>query len=260
MRLEGKKAIITGAAQGLGRAIALDFAAEGAEMLLADIQGEKVAQVAALIGENGGRAEVVEVDVTDAARVEAMIQSAIALFGDVDILVNDAGGSGTVGIQHIEDVTEEMWDAQIDLNLKGTFLACKAMVPLMRKRGYGRIVNISSSTAKGNFGALGTSAIRLPYASAKSGIIGFTYQLAKDVARDGIYVNAVMPGFILTEEGARVRGRYEILNENDQANMTSTVPLGRSGRADEVAKAVTFLASDDASYTTGTILEVTGGR
>ena len=110
MRLEGKTAIITGAAQGLGRAIALDFAAEGAEMLLADIQGEKVAQVAALIGENGGRAEVVEVDVTDAAQVEAMIQSAIALFGDVDILVNDAGGSGTVGIQHIEDVTEEMWE------------------------------------------------------------------------------------------------------------------------------------------------------
>ena len=260
MRLEGKKAIITGAAQGLGRAIALDFAAEGAEMLLADIQGEKVAHVAALIGENGGRAEVVEVDVTDAAQVEAMIQSAIALFGDVDILVNDAGGSGTVGIQHIEDVTEAMWDAQIDLNLKGTFLACRAMVPLMRNRGYGRIVNISSSSAKGNFGALGTSAIRLPYASAKSGIIGFTYQLAKDVASDGIYVNAVMPGFILTEEGARVRGRYEILNENEQANMTSTVPLGRPGRADEVAKAVTFLASDDASYTTGTILEVTGGR
>jgi NAD(P)-dependent dehydrogenase (short-subunit alcohol dehydrogenase family) len=260
MRLEGKKAIITGAAQGLGRAIALDFAAEGAEMLLADIQGEKVAQVAALIGENGGRAEVVEVDVTDAAQVEAMVQRAVAIFGNVDILVNDAGGSGTVGVQHIEDVTEEMWDAQIDLNLKSAFLVCRAMVPRMRSQGHGRIVNISSASAKGNFGPLGTSAIRLPYASAKSGIIGFTYQLAKDVGPDGIYVNAVMPGFILTEEGARVNDRYGILTEEEQANMTSTVPLGRAGRPDDIAKAVTFLASDDASYTTGTILEVTGGR
>ena len=117
MRLEGKKAIITGAAQGLGRAIALDFAAEGAEMLLADIQAEKAAQVAALIGENGGRAEVMEVDVTDAAQVEAMVQRAIALFGNVDILVNDAGGSGTVGVQHIEDVTEEILTLAEALNI-----------------------------------------------------------------------------------------------------------------------------------------------
>lgn len=260
MRLEGKTAIITGAAQGLGRAIALDFAAEGAQMLLADIQAEKAAGVAALIGENGGRAEAVEVDVTDPSQVEGMVQRAIGLFSGVQILVNDAGGSGTVGVQHIEDVTEEQWDASVDLNLKGTFLACRAMVPRMREQGYGRIVNISSSSARGHFGPLGTSAVRLPYAAAKSGIIGFTRQLARDVAPDGIYVNAVMPGFILTEEGARVRGRYEILNDEERANMTASVPLGRPGRPEEVAKAVTFLASDDASFTTGTLLEVTGGR
>ena len=260
MRLEGKTAIITGATQGLGRAIALDFATEGASMLLADIQGEKVAQVAALIGENGGRAEAIEADVTNATDIDRMIARAIELHGSVEILVNDAGGSGNQGIQDITDVTEEQWDATVDVNLKSAFMCAKAIVPHMRERGYGRIVNISSFSAKGNFGELGTTAVRLPYAAAKSGILGFTYQLARDLGSDGIYVNAVMPGFILTEPGARVHDRYEELAEDVQERMTRTVPLGRAGRPDDVAKAVTFLASDDASYTTGAVLEVTGGR
>lgn len=260
MRLKRKKAIITGAAQGLGRAIALNFADEGAEILVADIQSKKVGNVATLIEKQGGKAIAITVDVTNADQIDEMVQTAINQLGTVDILVNNAGGSGTVGIQHIEDVTEEQWDASIALNLKGTFLACKAVIPHMRRKGYGRIVNISSSTAKGNFGPLGTSAVRLPYATGKSGIIGFTHQLANDVAQDGIYVNAVMPGFILTEEGARVQTRYEILDEKQQVMMTTGVPLGRPGRPDEIAKAVTFLASDDASFTTGTVLEVTGGK
>ena len=165
-----------------------------------------------------------------------------------------------LGIQHIEDVTEEAWDVSVDLNLKAAFLACRTIVPHMRTHGYGRIVNISSSSAKGSFGSLGTSAIRLPYAAAKSGILGFTHQLAKDVAPDGIYVNAVMPGAILTEQGARVHSRFEGLSREAQDSMVRTIPLGRLGRADEVAKAVSFLASDDASYITGAVLEVTGGR
>ena len=260
MRFEGKAAIITGAAQGVGRAIALDFAAEGADMLLVDIQGDKVAQTAAIVGEHGGNALSMQVDVTQADQVEAMVQRDAEAFGKIDVLVNDAGGSGNVGILRIEDVTEESWDTSVDLNLKGVFLCCRAVIPHMRRQGYGRIVNISSASAKGGFGALGTSAIRLPYAAAKSGVLGFTYQLAKDVAGDGIYVNAVMPGFILTEPGARVRSRYEALSEEEQREMVSSVPLGRPVRPDEVARAVSFLASDDASYTTGTVLEVTGGR
>ncbi len=260
MRMEGRIAIITGAAQGIGRSIALEFASQGADMLLSDVQGDKVEQTTAMVGEQGRKAIPLASDATRANDVEAMVQQALDAFGRVDILVNNAGGSGNLGIQHIEDVTEEAWDVSVDLNLNAAFLACRTIVPHMRTHGYGRIVNISSSSAKGSFGSLGTSAIRLPYAAAKSGILGFTHQLAKDVAPDGIYVNAVMPGAILTEQGARGHSRFEGLSREAQDSMVRTIPLGRLGRADEVAKAVSFLASDDASYITGAVLEVTGGR
>jgi 3-oxoacyl-[acyl-carrier protein] reductase len=260
MSFKGKTAIITGAAQGIGRAVALEFAERGANLLLADIQSAKVESVAAEIRASGIKATATAVDVTDSNSVASMVELAINEFEQVDILVNDAGGSGTEGVLRIEEVSEDRWDAQVDLNLKGAFLCCKAIVPHMRRRGSGRIVNLSSSNAKGHFGPLNTSGIRLPYAAAKAGIIGLTAQLARDLGRSGIYVNCVLPGFILTEEGARVRGRYEELQEASQEAMAEAVPLGRAGRADEVAKAVAFMASDEASYITGTVLDVTGGR
>ncbi len=260
MSFEGKVAIITGAAQGIGRAVALEFAERGADLVLADIQSAKVESVAAEIRASGSKAVATAVDVTDSKSVASMVELALSEFDQVDILINDAGGSGTEGVLRIEEVTEDRWDAQVDLNLKGAFLCCKAIVPHMRKRGSGRIVNLSSSNAKGHFGPLNTSGIRLPYAAAKAGIIGLTAQLARDLGRSGIYVNCVLPGFILTEEGARVRGRYEELQRTSQEAMAEAVPLGRPGRAEEVAKAVAFMASDDASYITGTVLDVTGGR
>jgi len=260
MSFEGKTAIITGSAQGIGRAVALEFAERGANLLLADIQSAKVESVAAEIRASGSKATATAVDVTDLNSVASMVELALSEFEQVDILVNDAGGSGTEGVLRIEEVSEDRWDAQVDLNLKGAFLCCKAIVPHMRRRGSGRIVNLSSSNAKGHFGPLNTSGIRLPYAAAKAGIIGLTAQLARDLGRSGIYVNCVLPGFILTEEGARVRGRYEELQRASQEAMAEAVPLGRPGRAEEVAKAVAFMASDDASYITGTVLDVTGGR
>ncbi|MFP6678533.1 MAG: SDR family NAD(P)-dependent oxidoreductase [Dehalococcoidia bacterium] len=260
MTLEGKTAIVTGAAQGIGRAVAGDLADKGVSLLLADIQAAKVESVAAEIRAAGGKALATPVDVTDSSSVANMVELALSELGVIDILVNDAGGSGTEGVLHIEEVSEDRWDAQVDLNLKGAFLCCKAVVPHMRKRRYGRIVNLSSSNAKGHFGPLNTSGIRLPYAAAKAGIIGLTAQLARDLGRSGVYVNAVLPGLILTEEGARVRGRYEELKQTSQEAMAEAIPLGRPGTAGEVAKAVSFLASDDASYITGTVVEVTGGR
>ena len=260
MDLQGKIAIITGAAQGIGRAIAREFAVLGADMMLADIQGDRLTAVELEVRKLGSRAMSMPVDVARAAQVNEMIASAAQALGAPDILVNNAGGSGTVGMAAIEEVAEKVWDDSVDLNLKGAFLCCQATVPRMRRRRYGRIVNISSQSARGTSGPLGTQGARLPYAAAKAGILGFTYQLANDVAGDGIYVNAVIPGFILTEPGARVRERYESLPEEEKSRRVAGIPLGRPGRPEELAKAVAFLASDDASYITGTVLEVTGGR
>jgi len=257
--LSGKVAIVTGAAQGIGRSIALELAAQGADLLVTDIQEHKVSEVAKEIKNTGQKSVHMAVDVTVAIQVHSMVERVISEFGRIDILINNAGGSGNIGIKDIEDVSEKTWLDQIALNLTGAFLCCQSVTPHMKAQGSGRIVNLSSYTSQGTFGDLTTTGARLPYAAAKSGILGLTHQLAKDLGPDGIYVNAVMPGLILTEPGARVRQRYELLDEETQQRMTQAIPLGRAGTPDEVAKAVVFLASDDASYITGSVLEVTGG-
>lgn len=259
MRFENKVVIITGAAQGLGAATAKELAASGAKLMITDIQGEKVDVVAREIREGDGIVDSMATDVTRTDDVERLVKQTLDAYGQIDVLINNAGGSGNVSLDHIENITDDTWDQMVDLNLKSAFLCCRAVVPHMKARGVGRIVNFSSLTAKGAFGPRGTSAARLPYAGAKSGIIGFTSQLAKDLGPFGICVNAVMPGFILTEPDARVAQRFSELTEEEKTLQVSPIPLGRPGRPEEVAKVVAFLASDDASYVSGATVEVTGG-
>lgn len=257
--LEGKVAIVTGGAQGIGRATVAELLGRGCRVCASDLQGEKVRAAMTELDPDGEASMVMEADVTSTEQVEEMVARTVERFGGLDILVNNAGGSGHVGIDHIEDVTDEIFERVTDGNLKSAFLCSRAAAPVMKKAGYGRIVNLTSISAKGAFGARGPSAARLPYAGAKAGIIGLTNQLAKDLGPWGITVNAVMPGVIVTEPGARVSERFRVLSEEEQERIVGSIPLGRAGRADEVASVIGFLCSEGASFVSGATIEVTGG-
>lgn len=259
-QLTGKVALVTGAAQGIGQAVATMLFTAGARLILTDRQADKLAQTVAALQEQGAEVLGRAADVTQATEVDALVRQGLEAYGAIDILVNNAGGSGNVGIDQIDEISDELWDEIVDSNLKSAFVCSRAVVPHMRQRQQGTIINFSSLTAKGGFGPRGTSAARLPYAGAKSGIIGFTSQLSKDLGPSGIRVNAVMPGFVLTPPDARVAQRYRDLTPEEQADMLSGIPLGRAGRPEEVAAVVLFLASDAASYVSGAVLEVGGGR
>lgn len=258
MEFEGKIAIVTGAAQGIGVAIVRELVSKGAKVMACDVQKDKVESAAAQIREEGWEVAAFGADLTQPEEAKEMVRQTIETFGRIDILVNNAGGSGNVGIDHIEDVSEDLWDFIIDSNLKSAFLCCRAITPHLKENSYGKIINFSSGSARGTFGPRGTSAARLPYAGAKAGVDGFTKQLAKDLAPWGINVNAIMPGFILTESDARVAKRYEELTKGEQKDMWDRVPMGRPGKPEEIAKVAAFLASDDSSFVSGAIIEVTG--
>jgi NAD(P)-dependent dehydrogenase (short-subunit alcohol dehydrogenase family) len=259
MDFRGKSVIVTGSGQGIGRSIAKDLAARGAHVLVCDLRSKGVDAVVSEIRRSGGTATSFLCDATNPQQVDSLINVALGSFGKIDILVNNVGGSGTQGVDQIEEVTDDIWSFIMDLNMKSMFLCSRAAVPSMKTRGYGKIVNLSSMAAHGSFGGRGAAAARLPYAGAKAGVVGFTLQLAKDLGPFGINVNAVMPGLILTEPGTRIAERYATLSEEAKQKSLERVPLGRRGTPEEVAKAVAFLASDDASYITGAVLEVAGG-
>jgi NAD(P)-dependent dehydrogenase (short-subunit alcohol dehydrogenase family) len=252
-RLDGKVAVVTGAAHGLGRAIAARLGAEGARLVLGDIDGAALERAVAEIAASGGRAAGVVGDVTEEEPAARLIGAAVEREGRLDILVNNVGGSRNA---RIWEMTVADWDFTLRLNLRSTFLCTRAAVPHMMKRRYGRIVCISSGAREGTPWTAyyqGGSA----YSAAKAGVHGFIRDVALELAEHGINVNAVAPGPIDTE---RVGEALRRMNETVEYSPNRMTPLRRLGRPDEVADAVLFLASDEATYITGHTLAVTGGR
>lgn len=242
MRFEGKTAIVTGGARGIGRAIVERLASEGARVLIADIDE---ATGAAVAGEIGHGTLAYGLDVTSEASWNGAVTKATAEWGKVDILVNNAGIAGRSAPAW--ELAVQEWLDVINIDLTGVFLGCRAVLPGMIERGYGRIVNIASIAGKeGNPNAS-------PYSAAKSGVIGLTKSIAKEVATKGVIVNAITPAVIETE----------ILKQVSQEHinyMTSRIPMGRVGQPSEVAALAGFLCSDEVTFSTGAVFDLSGGR
>ena len=248
MRLAGKVAVVTGGARGIGECITRLLAREGTAVVIADVLAEEGERVAASIRASDGRAVFQATDVTQSSQVDAAIQRAVAEYGRLDILVNDAGW---LRVEVALKQTEVDFDRTIATHVKGTWLASKAAIPHMMRGGGGAIVNISSMQA---YRALPG---RVAYEAAKSGISALTRQLAVEYGPAGVRVNAVCPGVIMTDKNTR-RSQEEETDEERRLRI-ECYPLRRLGRPDDVAKAVLFLASDDASWITGADLFVDGG-
>jgi len=235
--------LVTGASQGIGRATALMLAEAGADIVVNHFGASPgdVEELSRSIGRLGRRAIAIEADVSRRAEVARMVEHAVGEFGRLDILVNNAG----ISPEHpIESTTEEIWDRVLAVNLKGQFLVCQAVVPQMRARGYGRIINVASE--QGLIGAVGMSA----YCASKAGVFGLTKALARELAPEGILVNCIAPGPVDTA----------MLNPVDRTpELVAKIPLRRIGRPDEIAFAVLFLASPKTNWTTGQILSPNGG-
>lgn len=261
MRLEGKTAIVTGAGSGIGRAIALCLAREGADVVLPDIKAAGVKAVAAEVTRAGRRALAVSTDVSKEAQVAAMVRRALKTFGKVDILVNNAGIPGPIGLPFTNNV-ERDWDRVYQVNVKAIFLCCKAVAPHMIASKAGKIVNIASIA--GQLGA----ATSPPYSVSKGGVITLTRVLARDLAVHSINVNAICPGLLWTplweyigagmiKNVAALKGKNP--REVFDMRVREWVPLQREQTPEDVAHAVAFLASEQARNITGQALNVDGG-
>jgi 3-oxoacyl-[acyl-carrier protein] reductase len=244
MKLKGKVAVVTGAAQGIGRAIALGFGREGANVVLADLQGEKARAVAAELQTAGAEAHAVEVNVASELSVKRLAEQTFDRFGRIDILVNDAG---IYLRSFVADMTEEDWDRTININLGGNFLCSRAFVPAMRAQKSGRIISIASSIAHNGAKQFAH------YAASKAAIIGFIKALAREVAPDGITVNAICPGSSNTEMPRRHRSEDEVM-----ARLRST-PLPHVLEPEDMVGSILFLASDAAAYITGQTYNINCG-
>jgi 3-oxoacyl-[acyl-carrier protein] reductase len=245
LNLKGRVAIVTGSGRGIGLAGATALAREGVSVVITDINPETVKSATAALVAEGLSAIGVQADVTNATSVEALAGAAVGVFGKIDILVNNAGFTRD---KYLTKMLAEDWDAVVDTILKGAYLCTKAVLPSMIDGRWGRVINISSRAHLGNPG-------QTNYAAAKAGLIGFTRALAMEQGKFNITANAIAPGFIETEL-VKALPTYDKLREAALARN----PLPRLGRPEDIANAILFLASDAASYITGDVLHVTGGR
>jgi 3-oxoacyl-[acyl-carrier protein] reductase len=239
-------AIVTGAARGIGHAIASTFIAHGGRVVLADVDGEELEAAAQRLGRPGA-AIAVKADVAVVADIDAMVNACMQAFGRLDVLVNNAGGSARTPLR-IDEVTEEHFDRVMAWNVRSTFFCIKAAVPHLRARG-GSIINMGSIAGRG-----GTELVSPQYSAAKAAIIGMTRNLARHLGPDGIRVNVIAPGFIMS--GPRIA---EIWRNRNEAEVLKQVPLGRLGQLGDVTDVALFLASDASRYMTGAVLDVNGG-
>lgn len=248
IRFDNKNVVVTGASTGIGKATAIEFARSGASVIVNYFRSAEAAQqVVKEIEKEGGKAFSLQADVSRTDGVDRLLKETTDIFGDrVDILVNNAGG--LLERTPIMDVSEELWDECIDLNVKSVFLCSKAFVPIMKKNGYGRIINISSIAAR-NGGGVGAT----HYSSSKAAVLTFSKGLAKELANTGITVNNIAPGVITTPF-------HDKFTPNEtRENFKKMIPLGREGTAQEVAYSILFLASEYADYIIGETLEINGG-
>jgi len=245
MRLENKVAIVTGAGSGIGKGIALRFAEEGANVVIADINLERAQDTAREIEALGRKSLAVKTDVTSLASIEQMVKTTVDEFGKVDILVNNAG----IYIQKpLQETTEEDWNRTIDINLKGVFLCTKAVVPHILKQGKGKIVNIASIAGEVGF------AYSSAYCASKGGVISLTKELALELAPKKINVNAIGPGVI---ETPMTKGMLE--DKSTREVLLRSTPYGRTGKPEDIANAALYLASDESDFVNGVTLFVDGG-
>ena len=241
--MKDKVAAITGASRGIGRSIALALAGEGAKIVASARNAAELEKLVAEIREKGGEAIAVAGDVAVTADADRLVDAAVAAYGRLDILVNNAGITRDGLLLRMKD---EDWDAVLNVNLKGAFLCTRAAAKVMSKQRYGRIINISSVVGEmGNAG-------QVNYCASKAGLLGLTKSVARELARRNVTVNAVTPGFIVTD-------MTEALSEKTREELAAQIPLGRLGDAEDIAHAVLFLASDGAGYVTGQVLGVNGG-
>ncbi len=243
MGLAGKVALVTGAAQGIGKSIVLLLARNGADIVISDINPVKAEETANEVQAIGRKTMAIKVNVADLEEVERMVQAIIEKFGRIDILINNAGITRD---KLILRMTEEDWDAVLDVNLKGTFNCTKAVIRHMSKQKGGKIINIAS--VSGEMGNAGQA----NYSASKAGVIGFTKTIAREFAQRGINVNAIAPGYIQTP-------MTDALSEKVKEELRRMIPLERLGQPEDVAQAVLFLVSEASSYITGQVLNVNGG-